>query len=60
MGHDFLGRSTAHDSFSIRTHRMKDLQSFVPEGASVTNENTFNGDDALSFPSFFVFSPTFP
>ena len=50
-GHDFLGRSTAHGGFSIWTHRMKDLlynPTFVPEGAPVTNESTFNGDDDFS------------
>ena len=56
-GHDFLGRSTAHGAFSIWTHHMKDLSynpTFVPEGAPVTNENTFDGDDDFSFSSFFL------
>ena len=57
-GHDFLGRSTAYGGFSIWTHRMKDLSynpTFVPEGAPVTNENTFNGDALF----FFVFPLTY-
>ena len=39
-GHDLLGRSTAHGSFLIWTHRMKDMSynsTFVPEGAPVTS-----------------------
>jgi FAD/FMN-containing dehydrogenase len=46
-GHDFLGRSTARGSFLIWTHNMKQTlynPTFVPEGAPVTTENTFNGD----------------
>lgn len=61
-GHDFLGRSTAHGGFLIWTHRMKDLSynpTFVPEGAPVTNENTFKGDDASSFSSFLLFQLTY-
>ncbi|KAF8800857.1 FAD-binding domain-containing protein [Phlegmacium glaucopus] len=44
-GHDFFGRSTARGGFLIWTHNMKDTSynsTFVPEGAPVTNENTFN------------------
>lgn len=43
-GHDYLGRSTARGGFSIWTHHLKDITfnaSFVPEGASSTNE-TYN------------------
>ena len=46
-GHDYLGRSTARGSFLIWTHRMKDMShnlTFVPDGAPVTTENTFDGD----------------
>jgi FAD/FMN-containing dehydrogenase len=51
-GHDFLGRSTARGSFLIWTHRMKDMSynsTFVPDGAPVTSENTFDGDCAFFF-----------
>ena len=54
-GHDFLGRSTARGSFLIWTHRMKDMSynsTFVPEGAPVTSENTFNGYCAFFFSHF--------
>ena len=50
-GHDFLGRSTARDSFLIWTHNMKQTvynPTFVPDGAPVTTENTFNGDFVLA------------
>ena len=50
-GHDYLGRSTARGGFLIWTHNMKETlynSTFVPEGAPVTTENTFNGD----FPPF--------
>ena len=53
-GHDYLGRSSARGGFLIWTHNMKDIsynQTFVPQGAPVTTENTFNGD----FPFFFSF-----
>lgn len=46
-GHDFLGRSTARGSFLIWTHYMKQTvynSIFIPEGAPVTTENTFDGD----------------
>ena len=46
-GHDFLGRSTARGSFLIWTHHMKQTVynlTFVPDGAPVKTENTFNGD----------------
>jgi hypothetical protein len=50
-GHDFLGRSTARDSFLIWTHHMKQTvhhPTFVPEGApAVTTENTYNGEFVL-------------
>ena len=61
-GHDFLGRSTARGSFLIWTHRMKDMSynlTFVPEGAPVTSENTFNGDCALFFSHFRRFTEYF-
>ena len=51
-GHDFLGRSTARGSFLIWTHHMKQTvynPNFVPEGAPVTVENTFNGNFVLVF-----------
>ena len=54
-GHDFLGRSTARGSFLIWTHRMKDMSynsTFIPEGAPVTSENTFEGDCVLFFSHF--------
>jgi len=59
-GHDFLGRSTARGGFLVWTHRMKDMlhnATFVPEGAPVTNENTFDGDCALFF--LFAFPLTY-
>ena len=46
-GHDYLGRSTARGGFLIWTHFMKDIlynSTFIPDGAPVTSENTFNGD----------------
>ena len=49
-GHDFLGRSTARGSFLIWAHRMKDMSynsTFIPEGAPVTSENTFDGNCVL-------------
>ena len=55
-GHDFLGRSIAYGGFLIWTHRMKDISynaTFVLEGAPVTSENIFNGNDPFSF--FFLF-----
>jgi hypothetical protein len=55
-GHDFLGRSTARGSFLIWTHHMKQTvynPNFVPEGAPVTVENTFNGNFVLVFFSHF-------
>jgi hypothetical protein len=54
-GHDFLGRSTARDSFLIWTHHMKQTvynPTFVPDGAPVTTENTFNGNLVLTFSLF--------
>ena len=51
-GHDYLGRSTARGGFLIWTHNMKDISYnplFVPQGAPVTTENTFNGDFPLIF-----------
>lgn len=50
-GHDFLGRSTARGGFLIWTHNMKQTvynPTFVPEGAPVTAENTFNGNFLFS------------
>ncbi|KAF8814778.1 FAD-binding domain-containing protein [Phlegmacium glaucopus] len=44
-GHDYFGRSTARGGFLIWTHNMKDMSynsNFVPEGAPITTENTFN------------------
>ena len=55
-GHDFLGRSTARDSFLIWTHNMKQTvynPTFVPDGAPVTTENMFDGDFVLAH--FFLF-----
>ena len=52
-GHDYLGRSTARGGFLIWTHFMKDIlynSTFVPDGAPVTTENTFNGDFPLFYP----------
>jgi hypothetical protein len=49
-GHDFLGRSTTRGSFLIWTHNMKQTvykPTFVPEGAPITTENTFDGDFCL-------------
>jgi len=46
-GHDYLGRSTARGGFLLWTHHMKQTlynSTFVPEGAPVTTENSFNGD----------------
>ena len=46
-GHDYLGRSTARGSFLIWTHNMKEISynpTFIPEGAPVTAENTFDGN----------------
>ena len=46
-GNDYLGRSTARGGFLIWTHNMKDIlynSTFVPEGAPVSTENTFNGE----------------
>ena len=54
-GHDFIGRSTARGSFLIWTHHMKQTvynPTFVPKGAPVTIENTFNGDFFLIFSHF--------
>ena len=54
-GHDFLGRSTARGSFLIWAHRMKDMSynsTFIPEGAPVTSENTFDGNCVLFFSHF--------
>ena len=54
-GHDYLGRSTARGGFLIWTHFMKEIlynSIFIPEGAPVTTENTFNGDSSFFF-SFF-------
>ena len=54
-GHDFIGRSTARGSFLIWTHHMKQTMynpTFVPKGAPVTIENTFNGDFFLIFSHF--------
>ena len=51
-GHDFLGRSTARGGFLIWTHNMKQTlynPTFVPKGAPVTTENTFNGDLPFMF-----------
>ena len=45
-GHDYLGRSTARGGFLIWTHFMKDMSynsTFIPQGAPVSTENTFNG-----------------
>ena len=53
-GHDFLGRSTARDSFLIWTHHMKQTvhhPNFVPEGAPIVT--TYNGDFVLTFSLFF-------
>ena len=53
-GHDYLGRSTARGGFLIWTHFMKEIlynSTFIPDGAPVTTENTFNGD----FPLFLIF-----
>ena len=46
-GHDFIGRSTARGGFLIWTHHMNHTvhnPTFVPDGAPVTTENTFDGD----------------
>jgi len=54
-GHDYLGRSTARGGFLIWTHKMKEMlynSTFVPEGAPVTTENTFNGDFPLFISNF--------
>ena len=54
-GHDYLGRSTGRGGFLIWTHRMKQMlynSTFVPEGAPVTTENTFNGDSLRFFLHF--------
>ena len=51
-GHDFLGRSTARGSFLIWTRHLNEMvynPTFVPEGAPVTTENTFNGDFLFVF-----------
>ena len=51
-GHDYLGQSTARGGFLIWTHNMKDISynpTFVPQGAPVTTENTFNGGFSSSF-----------
>ena len=49
-GHDYFGRSTARGGFLIWTHYMKNIShnpTFVPQGAPVTTDNTFNGDFPL-------------
>ena len=54
-GHDFLGRSTARNSFLIWTHHMKQTvhnPTFVPRGAPVTTGNTYNGNFVLTFFAF--------
>ena len=58
-GHDYLGRSTARGGFLIWTHNMKEIlynSTFVPKGAPVTTENTFNGESSPPPPPFFDFS----
>jgi FAD binding domain len=55
-GHDYLGRSTARGGFLIWTHNMKEIlynSTFVPKGAPVTTEHTFNGDFSPSLFRFF-------